>query len=297
MTVAPAPVVDRALENFGPSGSTEQMSVEISGRSNDYEVGPDSKNFLPIGFVRYSPDQPGLPPVVVIVSGESLAPYQMWDTLEESNHQLALNIQDKLLSSSVFSGGSFTSGHFGGLVDKLYTVISSSVSEYSPFEKLDAVAFSPEYSEFSEPVAVPSKKLEGIISAFRENAPRSDRDEIADRIVDLTEADDEDEDLVEPSYDSLLAMFMFLRSEPGIKTPGIVLTPNGNFRALWSTDKSHHFAVEFLPLLNQQLRCRYVVFAPGLINESETIRTSGNLPVNSLLAVVEPMRVSNWVFD
>ncbi len=125
---------------------------------------------------------------------------------------------------------------------------------------------------------------------MREELPRPDFNKLADRAELLVSAAEEEDDTDPVSLFSLRNLMSFLRSEPQLGTPSIVVTPSGNFRAEWRAGKNRHFAVEFLPSGS----CRYVVFAPDPKDTKRTIRTSGIAHCESLLTVLEPLNVYRW---
>jgi hypothetical protein len=83
----------------------------------------------------------------------------------------------------------------------------------------------------------------------------------------------------------------FLAAVRGIAEPSVVLTAEGNLRARWRQDADHHFAVTFL----NDRDVHYVLFAPDPAHPYKTARVSGSATVDSLLGVVAPYRVHDWV--
>lgn len=92
------------------------------------------------------------------------------------------------------------------------------------------------------------------------------------------------------SIDSLQCFLSFVKREPNLTEPDLVLTYAGNIRAEWHKSRKEHFAVEFLP--NGQVH--YVVFTRDPDHPTRTDRTSGLVSAATLMQKVKPFDVLSW---
>jgi len=133
-----------------------------------------------------------------------------------------------------------------------------------------------------------------LISNYRTSSDLSFTDRLAARIESLVETSEEEFPEQEPmSSRSLGDFFAFIRSIPSIVYPDVVLTYEGNIRAEWTKARNKHFAIEFLG--NNEVR--YVVFAPDPKQPFKTNRASGLSSLDSLMEIVYPYDVLDWITD
>lgn len=103
---------------------------------------------------------------------------------------------------------------------------------------------------------------------------------IADRLEVLQRLTQEELDGDEPlNSHSLLHFAEFLEREPGIRTPVITLTPEGNIYTSWRDGRSV-FSVHFLP----DGRARCVLFTPNAGNAAMTDRLYSQTTTDQLIA-------------
>ena len=90
---------------------------------------------------------------------------------------------------------------------------------------------------------------------------------------------------------SLMGLITLLEITLGLAYPDVVLTPQGNIRAQWRLDRNRYFALEFL----EGEEVHFVVFAPDPKHPYKTLRASGLATVDSVLELVRPYGVHDWV--
>ncbi len=117
---------------------------------------------------------------------------------------------------------------------------------------------------------------------------------IAARLRYLIEVAKEEEPDEKPvSEDSLYAFTRFLRKNPDIKMPSIVLTPSGNIRIQWRRNAQSLLVIEFY----NESECAFVIFTPDDENPLKPIRLSGTASVSKILSVVAHLGALKWVLD
>ncbi len=104
---------------------------------------------------------------------------------------------------------------------------------------------------------------------------------------------DESPEQAPPCVGSLSGFLAFVRKNPQLAYPDVVLTPEGNVRARWRRSRSQHFALEFL----KGDDVRFVVFAPDPKHPYKTVRASGTGTMDSIMELVHPYRVLDWAKD
>lgn len=120
------------------------------------------------------------------------------------------------------------------------------------------------------------------------------RERLARRLEFLLAAmEDEGEAWSDDSPESLRRMMLFLQSEPSLGYPSVTVTPSATFRAQWTTDRTRHFAAEFLA--NGEVR--FLVFGPDSRHPDRVQRVTGMANWQSLMHVVEPYNVLRWAAD
>lgn len=114
---------------------------------------------------------------------------------------------------------------------------------------------------------------------------------IADRIKFLFEAAKEEyPEEVAILPESLKNFVSFLQSEPNLKYPDVVLSPEKNICTQWRTAPNRHFSVEFIPNGD----ARFVIFSPDPKHPDKTNRMSGIVSVDSLMQTAQPHGVLSW---
>ncbi len=153
--------------------------------------------------------------------------------------------------------------------------------DYQDLETL----FEPE--TFDETLATTSD----LISFIRNHVRLAYSASLANRLEYLRDASIEEAPEQAPiSVNSLQCFVSFIKSEPNLAEPDIVLTYTGNIRAEWHKSRKQHFAVEFLP--NGQVR--YVVFSRDPDHPTRTDRASGLVSAETLMVKVKPFNVLSW---
>ena len=120
---------------------------------------------------------------------------------------------------------------------------------------------------------------EFLDSAGKETFPN----DLIDRLAYLEEVSEEEypeQKLIsEGSLRFFLHFIQWLTRFRSFDYPDVVLTPEGNIRALWKPTKNRYFALEFL----EDGVVRFVAFYPGAKVPSKTTRISGITTVDDLL--------------
>ncbi|MBN1546406.1 MAG: hypothetical protein JW902_07090 [Syntrophaceae bacterium] len=114
---------------------------------------------------------------------------------------------------------------------------------------------------------------------------------LAERIQFLFEASKEEyPDEVAILPESLKNFVSFLQTEPNLKYPDVVLSPDKNICAQWRTAPNRHFSVEFLPTGD----ARFVIFSPDPKQPDKINRISGIVSLDSLMRTAQPHGVRSW---
>lgn len=133
-----------------------------------------------------------------------------------------------------------------------------------------------------------------LITTLRTSTDLPQGNRLAARLEDLIAISEEEFPEQEPiSSRSLEDFLIMIRSVPDIAYPEVVLTCEGNIRAEWTKSRNKHFAVEFLGAGE----VRFVVFAPDPVKPYNTNRCSGVSTLDSLMDLVRPYRVFDWIVD
>lgn len=90
--------------------------------------------------------------------------------------------------------------------------------------------------------------------------------------------------------ESLKNFVSFLLSEPSLKYPDVVLSPEKNICTQWRTAPNRHFSAEFLPTGD----ARFVIFSPDPKHPDKINRMSGIVSVDSLMQTAQPHGVLSW---
>lgn len=94
----------------------------------------------------------------------------------------------------------------------------------------------------------------------------------------------------EGSLRFFLYFIQWISRFPSFEYPDVVLTPEGNIRAIWKPSKNRYFALEFL----YDGELRFVSFFPGLKAPSKTNRISGIANIDNLLEASRFPYVLGW---
>ncbi len=144
----------------------------------------------------------------------------------------------------------------------------------------------------TEPAAPRETSLSKLILGIRTSNDIPFSNKLADRLEELREISEEEFPEQEPlSTRSLEDFLEFIRSISNIVYPDIILTYKGNVRAEWTQSRNRHFAVEFLG----GHETRFVVFAPDQKTPYKTNRVSGLSTLSSLLEIIRPYGVFDWI--
>ncbi len=120
------------------------------------------------------------------------------------------------------------------------------------------------------------------------------RFKLVERLKYLDEVSREDypeQQLISP--DSLNDFIIFLKDNPGVRYPAIVLTFSGNVDANWCPEHVRHCSVEFLG----KGEVRYVIFSlderePDMIN-----RICNKISIDKLMETIWYWGAHKWVLD
>jgi hypothetical protein len=115
------------------------------------------------------------------------------------------------------------------------------------------------------------------------------RERLAARLEHLLGAAADDGYAISPK--SLQNFVRFLGNHPDLKYPDVVVTPAGNFRAEWWRSRRSHIGIEFLP----DGESRFVTFAPSPENYARTRRLAGISSADSVMDLVESLKVRRWM--
>jgi len=131
---------------------------------------------------------------------------------------------------------------------------------------------------------------EFLDSAGKETFPK----DLIERLTYLEEVSEEEypeQGLIsEGSLRFFLHFIQWLTRFPSFDYPDVVLTPEGNIRALWKPTKNRYFALEFL----KDGVVRFVAFYPGSKVPSKTTRISGITTIDDLLEASRFPHILGW---
>ncbi len=117
-------------------------------------------------------------------------------------------------------------------------------------------------------------------------------DRIASRLSYLAEVCREEAPEQAPiSRSSLHDLEHFLRSVPTLDYPSLVVTFEGSIRAEWKGMPSKHLAIEFMG----DQTVRFVIIVPDRQRPKQINRASGAAHINSVLELLHPYGLSEWV--
>lgn len=148
---------------------------------------------------------------------------------------------------------------------------------------------------FEQLFALENDKRKDLIEKIKE-IPLPNSEKVYFRLNNLEKASEEEfpnTKLI--SVDSLYGFKKFLYSfaSLNLKYPDITLTPNGNVRIQWQTDKDHYLSVEFIS--NQEVKI--VVFTPDSNIIGKICRVSARMPIVSTFDNLQPYKVLTWIAE
>jgi hypothetical protein len=135
-----------------------------------------------------------------------------------------------------------------------------------------------------------SSPFDTLLTFVRHGLIRENGDRLAERLVELKHDLAEDEDEVNLSTASLLGLIRFLKDNPRLRDPGLVVSNTGNIRAEWHRSWNQHFVVEFM----SSTEARFVVFVADEHAEKKVARISGRCSIDSLMKHAMPHGISAW---
>lgn len=154
----------------------------------------------------------------------------------------------------------------------------TSIESESPFEAIE--------DRLSD-----DEKVNEIVLYLNSKVNISFSKRIADRIKFLFEAAKEEyPEEVAILPESIKNFVSFLQSEPNLKYPDVVLSPEKNICTQWRTAPNRHFSAEFLPTGD----ARFVIFSPDPKHPDKINRMSGIVSVDSLMQIAQPHGVLTW---
>lgn len=118
-------------------------------------------------------------------------------------------------------------------------------------------------------------------------------DHIADRLIDFSEIDEEEEEGQEPLLLSSAKFFLdFIIHNRQLFDPLIALCADGNLQAEWHTKDNEHLAIKFLP----NSKVRYSILTPSRELSSDNIgeNLSGFTSIDKLFSTLEDFQVHKW---
>ena len=172
-------------------------------------------------------------------------------------------------------------------------------TEHSPWDSWDRLETLVEFEPREPPSSVSGHtsypfSLAELIAYTRELTKARFGDRLANRLERLVDASREEYPRQEPlSPRSLQDFLFFIQSNQNVSYPSVVLTQGGNIRAEWHRARNRFFAAEFLG----DGMVRYVLFAPDPSHPEKTARVSGAACYDSVMHLVQPHNVSNWVLE
>lgn len=113
------------------------------------------------------------------------------------------------------------------------------------------------------------------------------RSQVAHRLFELRRACLEEN--VPLSSASIEQFVRFVRENPLIGQPSLIITDTGNLRASWSPEADRHFAIEFLGGSN----VAFVIFAPR--KSARTARVAGSSEAMDLILLRAAQMGVDWV--
>lgn len=148
----------------------------------------------------------------------------------------------------------------------------------------------------SDLVSTQDEEAQDLIHQIRKLSvfPNQERMEmIANRLAELFNfAKEENPARPGISVNSLGNFFAFLTLYTNMRTPNLSLSPDHNIYASWRKAKrvfSAHFLVDG--------DIRFVLFTPNQRHPRRRIRVSGTVTGDSLMKIIAPENLSDWVMD
>ena len=135
-----------------------------------------------------------------------------------------------------------------------------------------------------------SSPFDTLLAFVRYGLKRENGERLAERLLELKFDLAEDEDAPNFSMASLLGLIRFLRDNPRLRDPGLVVSNTGNLRAEWHLSWKQHFVVEFM----STTEARFVVFVADEQAEKKVARISVRCSIDSLMNHATPHGVNAW---
>lgn len=133
-----------------------------------------------------------------------------------------------------------------------------------------------------------------IIRGLANNQEINEASNIASRLSNLFDYSlvemDEMQDVLR--LESLQNFIDFLKLNPKINRPDIIITPEGHIRARWKKDNRHFFRLEFRTNLN----VNFVCFSPNVSYPKKDDKSSGVSTADQVFSHLKPYNVESWVF-
>lgn len=171
---------------------------------------------------------------------------------------------------------------------------------YSPLDSIgeseDSKSVAREQKEFLRRIESnkPSVALEVLNEFLTSKGKETFPQTLIERLSYLEEVSEEEypeQGLIsEGSLRFFLCFIQWLTRLSAFDYPDVVLTPDGNIRAIWRSEKNRYFALEFL----QDGIVRFVAFYPGSRAPSKMIRSSGMTTIDNLLEASQFPHVLGW---
>lgn len=120
------------------------------------------------------------------------------------------------------------------------------------------------------------------------------RESLANRLLVLyNDAKEEDSDSPGIALGSIRYFYNFLQFHTNLKCPIVSLTPDNNIYASWKEGQNRVFSVHFLPSGD----VRFVIFKPNNRHPERQIRISGTATTDTLMEMVTPNGLWDWITE
>ena len=138
------------------------------------------------------------------------------------------------------------------------------------------------------------KEVQELIFQIRIPTSIPNNECLANRLIVLfNDAKEEDSNSPGIAVGSLRKFYHFLEEFNNLKYPNITLTPDNNIYASWEGEQNRLFGVHFLPDGNTN----FVIIKPNDRHPERTIRLSGIATFDSLMDIVVPNGVNEWILE
>ncbi len=134
--------------------------------------------------------------------------------------------------------------------------------------------------------------VQELIYQIRKSFLISNHESLANKLLALFNiAKEENSSSLGIAVDSLGNFYDFLKLNTNLKNPILSLTPDYNIYASWRAEK-RVFSAHFL----QNGDIRFVLFKPNNRNPKHIIRVTGTATSDTLLEIIAPESLNDWVF-